>query len=305
MRACLLVLLACAAVAVEPAWSQAQRESIARDAAAAVQVDGAWHVRTAHYRVRVDAGALLAAEVAAYCELARAAVLAELEITGLRESEPCAVVVYASRARYRAAFSGANSRGRFDWNYASADAAPTYLVATYQADAARGLSGIVPILTHELSHQVLQAAAGRRHIPWLVQEGVATYFQTWNVFRDPAWNRAHRRNEFQRELCRACADDALPTLPALAQLEVWDADHFGPITHTRYGCAESLLGHLLADPSRRPFARRLLRAALDGEDVATLLASDAGRRVEAEWRATVIDQARLVATGVSASTASR
>lgn len=299
MRAWLLILIPFLASAVEPAWSAAQRAGIAANADSAERVAAAWQVRTAHYRVRVESGALLAAEVAAYLELARAAVLDELDVD-LREHEVCEVVVHASRARYRAAFAGADSRGRFDWSYAAPDAAPTYLLATYQAGSSRGLAELVPILTHELTHHVLQAAAGRRQIPWLVQEGVATYFQTWDMFRDAAWNRANRRNEFQRELCRACADDALPTLPALAALEVWDADRFGPVTHTRYGCAESLIGHLLADAARRPFAGRLLRAALDGDDVRALLASDEGRRVEAVWRALVVDQAALATTRASA-----
>jgi hypothetical protein len=290
MRSTALLLMSFLALAgaVEPAWDDADRAAItAREAAAARVADG-WECRTPHYRVLAESSARLAAEVATYLELARPAILAELGLR-LREGAACDVVVHASRARYRAVFGAINSRGRFDWNYADDQAAPTYAVATFQADAARGVADVIPILTHECTHQLLQAAAGRRRIPWLVQEGIATYFQTWDPFRDAGWNHAHHRGEFLFELIRARDDHRLPALPALARLEVWDADGFGPVTNTRYGCAESLIGFLIGDERRRTFARRLIDAALGGDDIAALLAGGEGARLESAWRRAVAD----------------
>lgn len=284
-----MLVLAAAALAAPAAdlpWSDADRARIAAFEAAAVQGrDGLWTVVADGWRARSGISPRFTAELACYLELVERRATALLGLSTGGDPSPCEVTVYADRARYQAALGRPLlSRGQFDWDFGAPPerrfAIRTFVLRPEEREFARFYR---PIINHEVGHQLLQSRAGARRIPNLVNEGVATFLQSWDVF-EPADRQGQRRREFARELERAVRQKALPPLERLAVADPWDVDGFGAETSTRYACAESFVGWLAegCDDSRG-FLARLLAAALGGGDVLALVRGP-GAEWEQRWR---------------------
>jgi hypothetical protein len=283
--ACMPLAGTCAAATAELPWSSTQLRTISDLEAKVVSRDGFFTARTAHYRVASEIDARFTAQVACYLEFFRTQAIDILQFSSAGPSFLADVIIYASRERYQDSLgSRVRSRGQFDWRYPWFGA-PSFTVRTFTIGSGEGrLKDCLSILNHEGAHQLLQIQAGRRTIPNLLHEGVATYFQTWDFFQTRAWNLANHRLEFKRELGGACRGGTLPSLSFLAVADPWDVDNFGPMTNTRYACAESMIDFLFTTPDATDFLSRLIARAVQGGSLLPLFMDLRGQKVEDGWR---------------------
>lgn len=281
----LLLAVEAAAAVAEPAWTAAQRTRIAALEQRADRRNGFWCVDTPSFRCRTEVDARFTAELACYLDLVQTRTIALLQLGPPLDGSPCVVTVYANRAAYqRAVGRRVQSRGQFDWDF-SASPSERFRISTFLVRAEERQFGRFyrQILNHEVGHWLLQSRAGARRIPNLINEGVATFLQSWDMFADET-NRTVKRREFGRELERAVRAQALPTIAQLAVADPWDVDGFGAATAVRYACAESFIGFLAESTEEaRRFLTILVSAAISGGDVLPLVAGDAAGW-EKRWR---------------------
>jgi hypothetical protein len=283
----LLLLLTAAdgvAAIAEPAWTTEQKARITALERTVARRDGFWCVDTPSFRCRSEIDARFTAELACYVDLIQARAIPLLGLGPALDPSPCVVTVYADRASYqRAVGRRIQSRGQFDWDF-SAPPSERFRVSTFvvRPEERQFARFYRQILNHEVGHWLLQSRAGARRIPNLVNEGVATFLQSWDMFEEQ--NRPTKRREFGRELERAVRAQALPTIAQLAVADPWDVDGFGAATAVRYACAESFIGFLAesTDEAQR-FLTTLVSAALSGGDVLPLVSGGAGGW-EQRWR---------------------
>ena len=285
----MLLLVVCAApsfaVISEPTWTAEQRTRIDALERAVVRRDGMWCVDTPSFRCRSEIDARFTAELACYLDLVQVRAIALLSLGPAPDPSPCQVTVYADRQRYqRAVGRRVQSRGQFDWDFSAPPAerfsVSTFVVRPEERSFARFYR---PILNHEVGHWLLQSRAGARRIPNLVNEGVATFLQSWDMFAvEPG--RTAKRREFARELERAVRAKALPSIAQLAVADPWDVDGFGSATAIRYACAESFIGFLAESTEEaHGFLATLVSAAISGGDVLPLVSGN-GSGWETRWR---------------------
>lgn len=268
-------------------WTDAQRREVDELHATAIRTGTMWCVRTPRFVVRTEVDSRFTAEMARYLELFAAEAGAALLLPPPVENEPAEVTCYGSRERYqRGIGKQACSRGQFDWWYSGEGSRPTYVIRTYIAGPGEATFArfCLPILNHEVAHYLLQQCAGRRRIPDAIHEGVASYLQSWDPYRDAEWNRTHRPIAFAADLRRSISESSLPSFALLTVVSAWDVDNFGPQTNARYASAESFVAFLLSAPQRSPFFRDLLQASFTGRDVRALVMGEVGTELEASWR---------------------
>ncbi len=275
---------ATSAVVADLPWSDQQLRSIAIYEQAARRDGTFWRVATESFDVVSEIDPRFTAELACYLELFSTTACELMRLAPLTEPIRAEVVVFSSREHYQRSLGAPlRSRGQYDWSFPR-DQAPRMQIRTFIKGSDRQFSRFYrPILNHECTHHLLQLRAGARKIPDLINEGVATFFQFWDPFRDRDWNLSNRRSEFTADLDRARHEHRVPDLGQLASCDRWDVDGFGSETQARYACAESFVGFCFAAADRTPFLERLLAAGIDG-DIRPVLADTSGRDALAAWR---------------------
>ncbi|MBA3708217.1 MAG: hypothetical protein H0W83_05290 [Planctomycetes bacterium] len=282
----LIAVLAASMPAVE-CWTGEQLDEIRSIQGHVVAKDGLFSVTTSHYVVRSEIDARFTAELARYLELFDDQATSLLMLPAVAAPGMAVVTVFASQTDYQKSLGKATrSRGQFDWLYPDETSPARYTIRTYAANLReRDFRNFFrPIINHETTHYLLQLRAGRRHIPNLVHEGIATYVQAWDFFKPTSWNLANHCCEFAPNLRHAVDAQEVPSMSWLSQVSTWDVDDFGPQTNTRYACAESFIAYLLGDDSRKSFFKRLVTAATGGESLRGLFANGAGSVIEEDWR---------------------
>src|SRR5690606_38874256 len=105
-----------------------------------------------------------------------------------------------------------------------------------------------PILLHEGAHQLLHELTGRRNLPVWFDEGLATFFQAWDVHLPVEESLAQqRRKGYALDVLEAAwREDRLVPLGRLIRLDwaAWSADGFGPGTDLHYAEAEIGRAHV-------------------------------------------------------------
>jgi hypothetical protein len=312
LRTSLLILFAWFALALvspasaaisEPTWTAEQQARIVLLEGQAQRRGGQWCIDTPSFRCRSEVDARFTAELTCYLELVQQRTIALLALGPAADTSPCQVTVYADRQRYQNAVGRrVQSRGQFDWDF-SAPPNDRFRVSTFivRPEERRFGRFYRPILNHEVGHWLLQSRAGARHIPNLVNEGVATFLQSWDMFAvEPG--RTAKRREFGRELERAVRAKALPTIAQLAVADPWDVDGFGAATAVRYACAESFIGFLAESTEEaHSFLATLVSAAISGGDVLPLV-SGKGSGWETRWREQLSQAYAPAVSGAAAGT---
>ncbi|MBA2482465.1 MAG: hypothetical protein H0V44_17515 [Planctomycetes bacterium] len=286
VRLFVTVLLAIPTAASQT-WSGQQLVEINAIERKVVSGNGYFSIRTPHFQVRTEIDARFTAELARYMELFHDEATKLLMLSDVVAQTPAQITVFASQSRYQASLGkGTRSRGQFDWLYPNDTGTAIYTLRTYAAnDRERTFGGFCrAIINHEATHYLLQLRAGRNRIPNLVHEGVATYLQSWDFFKSREWNLAHHSCEFAPNLKHAIEVHDVPSISWLSEVATWDVDDFGPLTNTRYACAENFIAYLLCDDSRKGFFKQLMSAATGGEKVQRLFTAGPGADLEAQWR---------------------
>jgi hypothetical protein len=295
-RLLVAALLVAPLAAMEVRWTPGQRDAIAASLPRVADNDGTWMLETANYRVETELGREFTAKAACFMEGVRGEVtgILGLERIGLRRqvTRKAAVFIASSQERYQQRMgNGTGSRGWFRYAWDGNGVFTEFCLNSYalrQQDAFE--SFYVPILIHEGTHQVLQEFAGRNRIPDLLNEGIASYLQGFDLNRDLAWNTANRTSEYLRKLPLGIDAGSYLPLADIFDPQPWDVDGFGRQTNTRYVEAETLIAFLL---SSRPGTVRL-QGMLADACAGTLKPAVATRslgRIEEDYRAYLFSHA--------------
>jgi hypothetical protein len=232
------------------------------------------------YVVRTDAGAEFALDAACFLERFRSQLDHIFRDVPPPARRPPLVLIFADEARYRRAVEGSRARGVY---VAASRTLYTFL------DRARGESDFATfyakILLHEGAHEALHARCGPLP-PWF-DEGVASYFQEWDVRLPVDANLERLRSTHYRiEDVRAAFGTErwvpLCRLLALGPAE-WDADGYGPRTNLHYAEAASFVSFLLATKSGQRVFSRVYRAVKEREAIENVLTRERVRALEREW----------------------
>ncbi len=286
----LLTLLAGACVAAELPWSVADRAAIDAYAAAAQQDGATWIVERPLVLVRADVDAAFAAAAARHHERLWVWIHHHLDLTPPRQPPQAVLRIAANRAGYQADLGMPTwSRGWYRWGHRGGvfeeHALYTFIEFAHERDFNRFYH---PILVHETVHLVLQAHARQHILPMLINEGVATYLQSYNPFDHAQSLPPERRSDYARKADLPISAEDLPRLIDLLHAQPWDIDDFGVQTQRRYVCAEMLVEYLLSSRDGRADLRSLVNHALRGIDLTPRFQGARGERLEAGWRAYVL-----------------
>lgn len=286
MRALCLLLLATLATAADLAWSAADRAAIATYTAAARKEGATWIVERPLVQVRADVSADFAAAAARHHEVLWTWIHHQLDLTPPHRPPRATLRFAADRDGYQADLGGATwSRGWYRWQWRDGRMREHCLYTFIEFPHERDFNRFYhPILIHETVHLVLQAHAGEHALPELLNEGLATYLQSFTPFEHPDVLPAERRSAYARKADLPIPAVELPTLFDLLHARPWDVDAFGVQTHRRYVCAEMLVEFLLSTPDGRADLRNMLGQALRGIPLAPRFRGARGERIEAGWR---------------------
>jgi hypothetical protein len=240
------------------------------------------------YIVKTDVGAGFALDAAAFLERFRSQFRSIFRDVP-EERLPPLVVVFRDEARYRRAVQGGASRGMY-----KRDARTLFTYLDVQKGERDFDSFYAKILLHEGSHQLL-ATTGDSWPVWL-DEGVASYFQEWDVRAPVDANLARLRTTSYRfaDVRAAFGTERWVPLARLFALGAgeWAPDDFGPVTKLHYAEAASFISFLFGSrDGERRFAE-IYVAIRDGEPATTWLTRGSLRDMEAGWREEITTRIR-------------
>lgn len=295
----LLLAPALLAAAPDAPWAPpagAEREALVAQCVRADAEPGFFRASGGSYVVKTDVGREFALDVACWLERFRSQ-FRHIFRDPLAERYAPLVVVFRDRARYRKSVGAADaSRGTY---VAKAKTLFTFL------DAERGerdfASFYTKILAHEGAHQLLGAMCGSGALPVWFDEGVASYFQEWDVRHAAAENLARLRTERYRAQDVRAAFGTARWVP-LARLfglsrEQWAPDDFGPRTNLHYAEAASFVSFLLATPRGQGIFERIYTGVKAERPVSDVLDGAALRALDAAWREDVAAEIAAAAGG--------
>lgn len=286
MRALCLLLLVSLAAAADLAWSAADRAAIATYTAAARQDGATWIVDRPLVVVRADVSADFAAAAARHHEVLWAWIHRHLELTPPPRPPRATLRIAGDREGYQADLGSETwSRGWYRWQWGDGKLREHCLYTFIEFPRERDFNRFYhPILVHETVHLVLQAHASEHALPELLNEGVATYLQSFNPFAHADVLPLERRSAYARKADLPIPAAELPSLLDLLHAQPWDIDDFGVQTHRRYVCAEMLVEYLHSTPEGRADLRSMLGHALRGIPLAPRFRGVRGERIAAGWR---------------------
>jgi len=294
-RLCLtlsLLLLPLAAHAGQPwVWNSPEIQRIKQLSTQVKSEGGFFIVDTGVWNVRTDISAMFAIELTCFLEVFEKQFL---EVTLIKRDPQVkvrlAAKVFAKEADYRAIFND-GSRGYFRWKYENKNDVTDFTEFTLYSFAdkpeERDFKAFYhPILLHEGTHMMLQRFSGTNKLPVFLNEGLATYFQFWNLRKPLGENLLNRKNVsfFRRLMLERLRSDKTyaPDLAALLKMadKDWNTDKMGPLAKFNYAQGEAFIEALATDPALRGILPPLLANALEGK--APLDAKDTPR-INALW----------------------
>jgi hypothetical protein len=253
-----LVLLLCGPLmAAEPeawVWTPAQLTRV-KQLKALIKKDGAFFVMDSPtWNVRSDVSEDFTAELAAFMEVFYQQLSDTLQIKAQPIPEKMKVTVFAAEDDYRKLFNN-GTRGYFRWQFdASGKFTDFTLYSFVKEPAEREFAKFYhPILQHEGTHMLLQRFAGKNKIPPFINEGIATWFQFWNLRMTMADNLKKRKTQsFYHSLLLEklkAEKDFTPKLDRMLQIEEkdWNRDNMGAEASLNYALGESFIEMLATD----------------------------------------------------------
>lgn len=282
MRTLILILtlaLSLTAHAGQPAWvwNSPELQRIKHLSTLVKSEDGFYVVDTGVWNVRTDVSAMFAIELTCFLELFEKQFLEVTQIK--REAQVKARLsakVFAKESDYRAIFND-GSRGYFRWRYDFKDNTPEFseftLYSFVEKPEEKDFKAFYhPILLHEGTHMMLQRFSGTNKLPVFLNEGLATYFQFWNLRKNLGENLQQRKNAsfFRKLMLERLRSDKAYTADLATLLKIedknWNTDKMGPLAKFNYAQGEAFIEALATDPALRGILPPMLANALEGKE---------------------------------------
>ena len=280
MRICAAIILLCSLIqSAGAAWTWTpQEQARVKQLNALAKKDGAFfQIDTGTWNVRTDVSQEFAAELTCFYELFHEQFMSIVQIKSKPQvASKLNVVLYAKEADYRKTFDD-GTRGYFRYKWDGDGTFTEFTLFSFvQYPNEREFSKFYhPILLHEGTHMLLQKYAGKNKIPVFINEGLANYFQYWNMRRTLAENLARRKNDsfFHKLLLERLRSDKAftPNLASMLKLDYnqWNPDKMGPEAKLNYALGESFIETLATEPQMRGVLPTILEKALAGKEVFT------------------------------------
>lgn len=143
------------------------------------------------------------------------------------------------------------------------------------------------IVHHEGSHQLLTYILGARRIPIWFSEGVATFFESWEVDKTREWNLENLQKTHTQfgVIRRTFGTEEFHDLHYLVRLtsKTWIPDEFGPKTIVHYAEVQSFMTFLLASEKGRRFFGVIFKAIARGKDPSKMLSRRVIDNAQKAW----------------------
>jgi hypothetical protein len=272
-------------------WSKADKKQLKVLAKSATQGESFPHVvEGEHWTVRTEISVVFTAELALFMDrffVSFGELLEGLELDPRIPLKPT-VEVFSSNTSYVSAGHPAENRGYYTYKWGSAGEWTHLHLHTYAAKASeKNFAGFYrPILLHEGTHVLLRRLMGKVPNAKWFDEGVATWFQFYDLSGSVKANRKqrYRRSMFlaKGHLKRAVAKGP-PKLADLIALDddTWDPDKMGPIANEHYALAESVIDACLSNKKGAKIFKTVY-GRLRAEETPHVASDDAGT-LEKAW----------------------
>ncbi|MHC5040713.1 MAG: hypothetical protein ACYTHM_25660, partial [Planctomycetota bacterium] len=146
-----------------------------------------------------------------------------------------------------------------------------------------------PALLHESTHLLLQRYMGKHPVPVWLGEGLATYFQFWDLKKEIFHNTTGRyaRSSLLLAYLKSRKTEKreghpLDRLFAFTK-KTWNPDRMGPKAKADYGLAESFIDTLFTSDEGEALLRALLAQLIEFHPGDELFSSRQMERVKALW----------------------
>lgn len=241
-------------------WTRRDLKAIAAIEKRVTERDGRHTVETDRWNVETNVSARFTAELALFMN--KLSVSFDGLIQGLHdgkkiERKPTAVV-FDEKSEYQKMFPG-GSRGYYRYNFSGNTFDELHVYSYIDREKERNFKFFYhPILVHEGTHLLLRTYLGKTAIPAWLDEGVATYFQFWNLAAPGKHNLKTRYSRsIYRDVLRKEFLAKRPTLEELFGIETWNPDNMGPIANRHYALGESFVDFLLSSPAGQKLFKRI------------------------------------------------
>ncbi len=296
MNARTLIALTLCLLSAERSWcATAENKEIAHVKARVKKTtDGFYTVEYAVYTVKTDIDPQFTAETAVYLRKFQAAFRSFFKPEPKLKVRPT-VYIFKDRATYRkemkarglkrlASASGGYRGGKKRSQLFCYHNKPGTSFARMSKDTVR----------HEGAHQLLSYILGRHDIPIWFTEGVATFFEGWDVEKPRNWNIKRLKKTQTRfgAIKQTFGTDAFKDLTYLVGLnrDSWWPKNNAPIVMQHYAEVQSFMTFLLVSPRGREFFSRIFRAVAGGKDVPEMLTPKAISGAQGAWYKDIRDR---------------
>ncbi len=276
-------------------WTKPQLQEIARrekQVSSATVLDRKWfHVSSKDYEAYSEVDPRFTAELSLFMDLFHEQFRAVIK-EPLRVKKRPQVFIYATQEGFKERLKS-SARGWYRYRFGPDGEFTEHALFSYieKPEEKKFLNFYHPILLHEGTHQVLQEVVGARDIPPWFGEGLATYFQLWDlrVAFDLNQKRRPLRLINSGDFYQSWKDRGFPSLAELQGLtsSEWDADDMGPIAKRHYSAGESLFIFLMASEAGLKEVMTCLRQLVEGRTPEIGSRSRDAERIEKEWRTLV------------------
>lgn len=261
-------------------WSKRDLRKVAKLEREVTEKEGMFRVEGKTWIAQSQVDARFTAELCLFMEVFQTAfddLLKGLHEGSKFDGKPV-VTVWASEARYKQDAPG-GSRGYFDYNFGGDGKLSSLRVFSFidEPEEREFKFFYYPILIHEGAHCALQGYVGKADVPLWFDEGIATYFQFWDLRASGSKNLKTRfRRSFYNDNLKKIFLESPPSLRMLRGVATWNPDKMGPIAQRNYTLAESFVDLLLSSKRGREHFKAIFqriihrKPALPDDDVDAL-----------------------------------
>lgn len=271
------------------AWNKKQRKQIAAmEKQVTAGPEFAFTLEGEHWKVETGVSARFTAELTLFMDLFHGSfndLMSGLDAQPIVKQKPT-VQVLGSQADYEAKHTK-SSRGYYSYKWDANGVWTTFHLYTFiKHPKEREFSRFYhPILLHEGTHVLMRGLLGKAANPKWFDEGVATYFQFWDLNKSVKANRKTRysRSLYLKHLSGAVRKDGLPKLQKVLDLGPlgWNPDNMGPIADKHYAFGESLIDCMLTSKKGAEFFVQTFERLRSAEK--PTLSPDEVQRFEKVW----------------------
>lgn len=274
-------------------WTDLEQKTIAGHEAKVSRSGPDFLLEVPRWRVKTQVDARFTAELTVFLDLLDRQLASALAWEKVQDhpqvSGKPAVRIFAQEASYRIVATS-RSRGAFTCAVEGNRVCDLFLDSYIASPQERTFAAFPHfILLHEGTHLQIRRRFGPHRTPEWYDEGMASFFETWDLRRDAAANLVDRcsRSRWMAMLTVFWEQQKLPTLPEwLAELRSkgWNPDQGRTLNLRNYALAESLTDCLLRSEGGKIWQKTLETRIMAGRDRNSILDHQEAKELDGLWK---------------------